>query len=118
MYTHKDHDLISKGYEGSPAAYKLASKVLGKEAKTLSDIYAAQKIIYEGMSADERKKDLKLTNEQLREIKSHKGGRTAIISQMRVTPGEKQIIDEARKDLSYADYLVQKALKDVRRKNP
>jgi hypothetical protein len=53
-----------------------------------------------------------------REIKSHKGGRTEIISSMRVTPGEKQIIDEARKDSSYADYLVKKASKDVRRKNP
>ncbi len=53
-----------------------------------------------------------------RKITSHKGGRTEIISAMRVTPGEKQMIDDARKDLSYADYLVQKALKDVRRKNP
>lgn len=53
-----------------------------------------------------------------RKITSHKGGRTEIISSMRVTPGEKQMIDEARKDLSYADYLVKKASKDVRRKNP
>ena len=53
-----------------------------------------------------------------REIIAHKGGRSEIISSMRVTEKEKQIIDEARKDLSYADYLVAKALKDVRRKNP
>ena len=36
----------------------------------------------------------------------------------RVSQKEKDCIDKARKDLSYADYLVQKALKDVRRKNP
>jgi hypothetical protein len=112
-YTHKDHDLISKGYAGNATAYKLASKVLGKEAKTISDIYAAQKIIFEGMSSEERKKDLKKTNDQLRQIKSHKGGRTAIIPSMRVTPSEKQIVDQARKNLSYSDYLVQKAVKDI-----
>jgi len=50
-------------------------------------------------------------------ITPHKGGRELTI-RARVTYGEKQIIDEARKDLSYSDYLVAKALKDVRRKNP
>ena len=52
-----------------------------------------------------------------REIIPYKGGRELTI-RARVTPGEKQIIDEARQNLSYADYLVKKASKDVRRKNP
>jgi len=50
-------------------------------------------------------------------ITPYKGGRGLTI-RARVSESEKQIIDEARKDLSYSDYLVQKALKDVRRKNP
>lgn len=36
----------------------------------------------------------------------------------RVSQKEKDCIDEARKNLSYSDYLIKKALKDVRRKNP
>ena len=51
-------------------------------------------------------------------ITPHKGGRTARIPHIRVTPQEKDLIDEARKDLTYADWMVKKALKDVRRKNP
>jgi len=50
-------------------------------------------------------------------ITPHKGGRGLTI-RARVSQKEKDCIDEARKDLSYADYLVAKALKDVRRKNP
>jgi len=50
-------------------------------------------------------------------IRSHKGGRDKVII-ARVSQKEKDAIDEARKNLSYSDYLVAKALKDVRRKNP
>lgn len=53
----------------------------------------------------------------MRKITSHKGGRDQMIL-ARVSSKEKKVIDEARKDLSYSDYLVKKALKDVRRKNP
>ena len=49
-----------------------------------------------------------------REIKSHKGGRTAIIPSMRVTPGEKIIIDDARGDISYSDFLVEAAIKKLK----
>jgi hypothetical protein len=52
-----------------------------------------------------------------RKIKAYKGGRGLTI-RARVSQKEKDTIDEARKDLSYADYIVAKALKDVRRKNP
>jgi len=53
-----------------------------------------------------------------KKITPHKGGRTARIPHIRVTPAEKNVIDEARKDLTYADWMIKKALKDVRRKNP
>ena len=52
-----------------------------------------------------------------KKITPYKGGRELTI-RARVSQKEKDTIDEARKDLSYSDYLVQKALKDVRRKNP
>ena len=52
-----------------------------------------------------------------REITPHKGGRDLTI-RARFSQKEKDTIDEARKNLSYADYLIAKALKDVRRKNP
>lgn len=52
----------------------------------------------------------------MRKIIPHKGGRGLTI-RARVTEKEKAVIDEARKELSYSDYLVKKALKDVRRKS-
>lgn len=53
----------------------------------------------------------------MRNIKSHKGGRNLTI-RARLTEGEKEIVDTARKELSYSDYLVLKASKDVRAKTP
>lgn len=44
-----------------------------------------------------------------REIKSYKGGRTEMIPPCRVTPEEKLLIDEARGDLSYSDFIVESA---------
>ena len=52
-----------------------------------------------------------------RVITPYKGGRNITI-RARVTEKEKAMIDEARKELSYADYVVQKATKDVNQKNP
>lgn len=52
-----------------------------------------------------------------KKITPHKGGRELTI-RARVSQKEKDVIDEARKNLSYADYIIKKALKDVRRKNP
>lgn len=49
-------------------------------------------------------------------IRPHKGGRTLTI-RARVTPSEKELIDNARGDDSYSDYFISKALNDVRRKN-
>jgi hypothetical protein len=49
----------------------------------------------------------------VRKIKSHKGGRTEIIPPCRVTPEEKSLVDEARKSLSYSDFIVQSAKKKV-----
>ncbi|MFH2029798.1 MAG: hypothetical protein ABIJ40_04110 [Bacteroidota bacterium] len=51
-----------------------------------------------------------------KQITPHKGGRDLMI-RARVSQKEKDVIDEARKNLSYADYIIKKALKDVRRKN-
>lgn len=50
-------------------------------------------------------------------IISHKGGRNLTI-RARLTDAEKKIVDTARQQLSYADYLVFKASKDVRAKTP
>lgn len=49
-----------------------------------------------------------------REIKSHKGGRTETIPPCRVTPEEKSLVDEARKDLSYSDFIVASAKKKLK----
>lgn len=49
-----------------------------------------------------------------REIKSHKGGRTEIIPPCRVTPEEKSLIDKAREDLSYSDFIVESAKKKLK----
>lgn len=56
----------------------------------------------------------------MRNIKSHKGGRTETIPPCRVTPDEKSLIDTAREDLSYSDFLVQSAQRKlkVRAKTP
>lgn len=53
----------------------------------------------------------------MRKIKSHKGGRNLTI-RARLTEAEKEIVDTARKELSYSDYLVKKTSKDVRAKTP
>lgn len=50
-------------------------------------------------------------------ITPYKGGRNVTI-RARLTEAEKEIVDAARKELSYADYLVLKASKDVRAKTP
>ena len=42
-----------------------------------------------------------------KKITPHKGGRTEIISPIRVTKEEKKIIDKARNGQSYSDFLVQ-----------
>ena len=49
-------------------------------------------------------------------ITPHKGGRELII-RARVTKFEKDLVDQARENLSYADYIVRKAQEDVRRKS-
>lgn len=46
-----------------------------------------------------------------RRILAHKGGRTEIIPQMRVTKEEKELVDSARGELSYSDFIVQAAKK-------
>lgn len=46
-----------------------------------------------------------------RRILAHKGGRTEIIPQMRVTKEEKELVDSARGELSYSDFIVQVAKK-------
>ena len=61
-------------------------------------------------------KEGKLKN-TARQIKPHKGGRNLTI-RARLTEAEKEIVDTARKKLSYADYLVSKASKGVRTKTP
>lgn len=48
---------------------------------------------------------------QERRIFAHKGGRTEIIPQMRVTKEEKDLVDSARGELSYSDFIVQAAKK-------
>ena len=50
----------------------------------------------------------------MRNIKSHKGGRTETIPPCRVTPEEKSLVDEARKDLSYSDFIVDSAIKKLK----
>jgi hypothetical protein len=45
----------------------------------------------------------------------YKGGRKAIISPMRVTVEEKNMIDAARCDYTYSDYLVKKATEDLKK---
>lgn len=50
----------------------------------------------------------------MRKIIPHKGGRSAIIPPCRVTPQEKTLVDEAREDLSYADFIVKSAKKKLR----
>lgn len=49
-----------------------------------------------------------------KKIISHKGGRSAIIPPCRVTPEEKSLVDEAREDLSYSDFIVQAAKKKLK----
>ena len=50
----------------------------------------------------------------MRKITSHKGGRTETIPPCRVTPEEKSLVDEAREDLSYSDFIVQSAKKKLK----
>ena len=50
----------------------------------------------------------------MRNIKSHKGGRTEIIPPCRVTPEEKSLVDTAREDLSYSDFIVESAKKKLK----
>ena len=49
-----------------------------------------------------------------RKIKAHKGGRTETIPPCRVTPEEKSLVDEAREDLSYSDFIVESAKKKLK----
>ncbi len=49
-----------------------------------------------------------------REIKSHKGGRTEIIPSMRVTKEEKDLVDSARENKSYSDFIVESAKKKLK----
>lgn len=52
--------------------------------------------------------------DQIRKIKAHKDGRKARID-IRVTDKEKELVDSAKENLSYSDFLVKKA-KDVLRR--
>ncbi len=49
-----------------------------------------------------------------KEIKSHKGGRTEMVPPCRVTPEEKMLVDQARGELSYSDFIVESAKKKIR----
>lgn len=50
----------------------------------------------------------------MNKIKSHKGGRTEIIPPCRVTPEEKSLVDKARNNLSYSDFIVDSAKKKLK----
>lgn len=50
----------------------------------------------------------------MRKIIAHKGGRTATIPPSRVTPEEKSLIDTAKENLSYSDFLVEAAKKKLK----
>ena len=47
----------------------------------------------------------------MKKNKSHKGGRTGTIPPCRVTEEEKSLVNEAREDLPYSDFIVQSAKK-------
>ena len=51
-----------------------------------------------------------------RDITPHKGGRTTRLPTGRVTQEEKQMIDEARGDQSFADWVVAQAKKILGRR--